>query len=554
MWRQISIMVTGAIRRQLVSQLLFLASTANGYGAVTLELNGNGTDAHLMMVRAPKENELMVSLAKLPSETMISRKNLEDMWRKAHSTGGFFMYVKSKTVDLFRRFHALERKRECGLHIPWARARVLVSPSASECLILLVISRFNVTYAATDNAYGFIGTYRMSNTSERIYSTRTSNVLSVTSIPYRFIIVLDSAFIANANINSLITAMDGPTWIFTFISIVALTISYRIFHTELNPDWGEMFSCLLTLFGSLLGQGFTGRLIRAQFVLVFSLWLLATVVISNGYSGIMVALMSRQVVPPVPNTLENLAGSEMTIFSSTTTWSVGQSGVIKVTSEFNQLAENPLCAVCEKLRKSVMYTSGEDSGTATSHHILPLVRAILSNTHINTSRGEMGVPPNFALLNSGNEMQEWKDVFKIALQGRKKVILDSPANPLVKVAFLEIPANWMYRLLIRPTRAIVESGLYGAWEQNEKYEDMFFWRRYPGWKHLTGAKLSMPHMAATVLNLPTPADPPQKMSIEVVRIPLGVYGSSVAICMTRFLSEVSFRHRGRLRRFVVGFP
>ena len=59
-----------------------------------------------------------------------------------------------------------------------------------------------------------------------------------------------------------------------------------------------------------LDQGFAGRLVKPQFVLVFELWLLGTIVISNGHSDIMVALMSKEVVPNVPNTLQELVESD----------------------------------------------------------------------------------------------------------------------------------------------------------------------------------------------------------------------------------------------------
>ena len=43
----------------------------------------------------------------------------------------------------------------------------------------------------------------------------------------------------------------------------------------------------LTVFGTLLAQGFGRKLVKLAFVLVLSLWLLCVIVISNEYSGIM---------------------------------------------------------------------------------------------------------------------------------------------------------------------------------------------------------------------------------------------------------------------------
>ena len=72
------------------------------------------------------------------------------------------------------------------------------------------------------------------------FGMRIISVLAVEVNPYRFIIVLDKKYIATANFNSLLTAMDGATWILTSFSIAALVSCYWVLHRALKPGWNEM--------------------------------------------------------------------------------------------------------------------------------------------------------------------------------------------------------------------------------------------------------------------------------------------------------------------------
>src|SRR5690348_13752937 len=101
--------------------------------------------------------------------------------------------------------------------------------------------------------------------------------------------------------------MDSYTWIFCFLMLVL--VNFIIYFMKLECDihhWKNIHG-LVTFVGTLLNQEITfPSKINVERRLVFGLWTLCAIVISNGYSGILSSLMTKSVLPPYPTTLKEL--------------------------------------------------------------------------------------------------------------------------------------------------------------------------------------------------------------------------------------------------------
>ena len=90
-------------------------------------------------------------------------------------------------------------------------------------------------------------------------------------------------------------------------------MSYVITRSELDMD--RICANFLSVFSVLLGQGMelSSRLKPALRALV-TVWILITIVISNGHSGIVTTVMTKEIVPPHPTTAEQILEDAMPLF------------------------------------------------------------------------------------------------------------------------------------------------------------------------------------------------------------------------------------------------
>lgn len=65
--------------------------------------------------------------------------------------------------------------------------------------------------------------------------------------------------------------------------------------------------------------------IKLSIKFVLGIWVLMTIVVTNGYSGVLASLMSKTIIPPFPESLEELTNSSLPLLSFSGTPLVNES-------------------------------------------------------------------------------------------------------------------------------------------------------------------------------------------------------------------------------------
>jgi hypothetical protein len=110
-----------------------------------------------------------------------------------------------------------------------------------------------------------------------------------------------------------------------------------------------------------------------------------------------------------------------------------------------------------------------------------------------------------------------------------------------------VSSNYLYRLLLPAIRGIIESGLKMQWKQIERFTGEIAWQNEPMLRKYANEQHPRT-VGAIVFNLPPPADQAKKMSMEIMRIPLLVFGSCIIFCVSILVVEMGL---GILARIAV---
>lgn len=137
--------------------------------------------------------------------------------------------------------------------------------------------------------------------------------------PYGYILVMDSA---PSNFLAIIQPFDFKTWICLAVAIIFIV---NLLSRELKQDRpakeffvnGDNHFWFLTV-GTLLDQPATSiRLAKTKVpvFLLWHLWLIAALSISQAYKGILFSFLSNTPLPSIPKTLNSLVSSKETLFT-----------------------------------------------------------------------------------------------------------------------------------------------------------------------------------------------------------------------------------------------
>lgn len=131
--------------------------------------------------------------------------------------------------------------------------------------------------------------------------------------PFRYTVIIDQKELTLNNFKGIYNTMDKLTWFFVALSLISTICVLILIQRSGGTSAGDF---IFQMFGTLLFQGVTFRIQSKKATLILSVWMLALIVISNGYSSILAVLMVKPALPEnYPVDLQSLAESSYLKFT-----------------------------------------------------------------------------------------------------------------------------------------------------------------------------------------------------------------------------------------------
>ena len=182
---------------------------------------------------------------------------------------------------------------------------------------------------------------------------------------------------------------------------------------------------------------------------------------------IMSALMAKQIIPQVPQSLEELARSSFNVFSVSrvSSSSMSPTPVYEPNIPSWKPGGNNTCRHCADLLNSIRYVNYQNENVTVLENVLAFNQAVRNGTLLQTSQSEGGqfVPLNFALF-EGIQFDWIKAYLLDVLPDAKLVAMTGVGNPFVYIEHSSVSGNYLYRLVAPSVAAFVESGIFFHWK------------------------------------------------------------------------------------------
>lgn len=243
------------------------------------------------------------------NSSKITLQQIEIQWNKLHK------HTMGGKIEIKSTFHDDDMYNPCSLLYNLLKSRNEIFPDA--CLIREVRKHFNFTPMLNNNLSEADVDLSLVKWLSRIYIgwgydgqsapfIRNYAVISRSvTFPIKYAIVLHESELSVDNLHGFYSSMDFRTWIFTAISLVSLCLVQHLLVRRWN-----LANIFLSLYGGLLSQGITvhNQCNKKGYLLIL-IWGFAVIVISNGSSSFLLALMTKPSIPTTPDNYESLIES-----------------------------------------------------------------------------------------------------------------------------------------------------------------------------------------------------------------------------------------------------
>lgn len=254
-------------------------------------------------------------------------------------------------------------------------------------------------------------------------------------LPYKFAVIVDRSQLSLNNLEGLYNTMDLLTWIFVLLSFISIILAL-VALTQLQRL--QLSDLILQLYGTLLFQGISFPIRSPRVTLILSVWLLGLIVISNGYSSILSALIVRPKLDnDYPSNLQSVAKSKLLKYSD------GVGGYVGV-------------SIFELLNSS---------NTSDTVDIQNLRKIVSEIKDISVRFHEKVLDKRSFIYIKGNSNYAFDNLVNFIRTFSTKMIgVNKPLSDI----FYEFSGHFVHDFYLKPSidnlfSVLVESGIYSAW-------------------------------------------------------------------------------------------
>jgi len=275
--------------------------------------------------------------------------------------------------------------------------------------------------------------------------------------PFRFCTVVRPE---KFGFDALTKPFDTQTWIFLIISTMLL--GFYVFSSFKHT---QNSSLVLYVFSILVEQGQDVAGERTNFgsnmLAVLIIWLLITIVISNGYKGVLFTLLTMSKIPWTPTSVQELVESK--IFLTTVT-GIGnpQGGAYSLAiDELTHIIQEEEAVGLDTNRTNMLLKLRDSVQFIDSGRTKDLFVAIGRN-YISENLTVIPIPSEFTLLDYDYRISFFSDL--IGIYTDKLVILGDHIPMLTMWITWYVERTAFIRLIYKDLKAVHESGIFSRWD------------------------------------------------------------------------------------------
>ena len=371
-------------------------------------------------------------------------------------------------------------------------------------------------------------------TFKNFYNTKGVIYFNVQTEPYHFMVVLDSTEIAKTNRNAFLTSMDQLTWLMCMISITAISLSLYYFNIIVYEQ--NVFYVLIEIFGTLINQGMRLPNITFPLLLTFGIWSLVTIVITNGYAGLLLSLLTKLKIPYVPQDITGLLNSPHNFNFATFESYVGKTDNAfiveqKVDSLFLESVRNynhysfergRNCSVCDQLVKKITYLKPFPNSFSIENIIGSLL--VIKNpdqyAYLPFPYHNKSISVNFVFIDQRSMIKYTEETLRLVFKKQKVVATVGQALPFSKTNVCSAPHSYASKMAVSYFSRMYSSGIFNLWALS--YE--LYYTRYVSYAHERMLNLTRKRSRYSDLLLGNVYEnpDPQKLTLEHFLIPFYV--------------------------------
>jgi len=403
----------------------------------------------------------------------------ESNWRKIHTTSGARIPINMGAAHGYNYWG--EDQPEC-LHFAFRASSPDLFPLAEHCLLILMNPFLNLT-GKNAGPYDFprgISAFRLLMMPQNVYDFFLDifEERKYIATPY---MMTESGFTFGTlvkpqkrGVEALMQPFDLSTWIAILISTMVLAVYMQIMSNKM-----QRYSLVTNIFSILLEQGQDAGGTRLNFsttttLYIVSMWLLMTIVISNGYKGVLFTLLTTNVLPWTPKTLAEAADSQLflttvsghgQVLSFETPVSIALTQISNVLGRIDQgKIETQNKAAFRKFKDSLAFID-----TAKQYS---LFRNIGKNFQMANGTNVSIPTDGIILFDSEQEVNIFENLHelytnKVVRRGEKVELMSERTQWMTE-------RNAFLRLAYPFVQGVYESGVYNKW-------DYYFWTAQYYW-------------------------------------------------------------------------
>ena len=472
---------------------------------------------------------------------------LNKLWDSIQRNQNGFKLGFEVNSSFFKQKNMESTQSKCG---PWSFYDTKITATPFTCALLEFSTRHNFTLIDRASHYKLIERNRIDFlTEEQIRANLTQffvyndnkykiHVFFYLRVePYHMIVVLDSNEISQTNRRALLTSMDEYTWLMSMISMFGIASSLYYFRIILHEKY--LVGVLISIFGTLINQGMKLPQIKFSLLVTFGIWSLVTIVITNGYAGLLLSLLTKPTIPEVPNDLAGLFSSPLQFTMASFAHAVALSAknntrlrksetpfLLSVTGYRDALLESGRgCFICDKIIDSMKSLSGD------------VVRDLIEIRNDGRISKQIGKPSfkNFVLVTEKIYEQLVIESVRIAFQKQKVVVKTRPTQPFSSIILCKAYRSYASRMAEKHFSRIFSSGIFSQWTA----ASFLSAANKLGIVYDSVSKMTIRKSRYSKLLLPNAyqREDPKKLTLEHFVIPYVILGAALLICTFYFLIE-----------------
>ena len=325
--------------------------------------------------------------------------------------------------------------------------------------------------------------------------------------------------------------------LYVLLSPPSCTLQYY-FNIIVNEQ--NVFHVLLLIFGTLINQGMNLPKITFPLLLTFGVWSLVTVVITNGYAGLLPSLLCKSTIPFVPKDIAGLLSSPLNFdFGSYRQLQLGElvdSSFLLSGTNYNYITigRGGNCSVCNQILNKVTFLKPLPKTPDTENVIRTFVA--IKNLGQYADRVYNESFKNFVLIEEESFIPFMKEALRLVFNKQKIVVTVGQASPFSVTTFSPTFQSYASKMAQNYFSRMYSSGILSKWKSSQE----LFLVNHAGVLYNSSRERRKSRYSVLLLPNVYENNDPEKFTVEHFVIPLYILCTLCLILTLCYAFELFF--------------